>query len=308
VRLRTRLAVLAAVVGAAGVLAATLLCGTGATSPSDRGCQVDPKTMQARGCSLVIGDTAAIKDPTLLWHDLACVDQSRYRYETRHGDRERTALGARQRNDAYRRLTVDDGDDFYGERCELGENNRDATFQVYQEGQQRITFLSLKLARSLPIGESHWQVVMQMKQVQPADNGGGTPVLSLNVYDRKWRLMQSSSPGPSSYTRQLYAAPAHHGVWTRMAFDITYDDNAGSIRAYIDANGDGDFMDHGERSGAIGTYTLKTETAGTDDDGIIAGAAIPSHLRVGIYHDTQIACPPPGGCALGVDDVQVVSP
>ncbi len=54
--------------------------------------------------------------------------------------------------------------------------------------------------------------------------------------------------------------------------------------------------------------TLKRETTGGTDDGIAPGESIPSHLRVGIYHNPAIACPPPSGCSTQVDNVQVVRP
>ena len=43
---------------------------------------------------------------------------------------------------------------------------------------------------------------------EPAANGDGTPVLSLNAFNGRWRLMQSTSPGPSYNTRELWSAPA----------------------------------------------------------------------------------------------------
>ena len=41
-------------------------------------------------------------------------------------------------------------------------------------------------------------------------------------------------------------------------------------------------------------------------DGIAPGKSIPSHLRVGIYHDPAIALPTPSTCAVDVDNVQIV--
>jgi hypothetical protein len=83
------------------------------------------------------------------------------------------------------------------------------------------------------------------------------------------------------------------------------------VRLYLDRNGDGDSRDAGERSPKFTTHTLKYETAdpdGQDDDALSPGDSIPSHLRIGLYHDPAIACPAPSGCSVEVDNVQVVGP
>jgi hypothetical protein len=73
-----------------------------------------------------------------------------------------------------------------------------------------------------------------------------------------------------------------------------------------DLNGDSDYDDDGEVSPTFRTNTLKYEIPGRSDDGLEPGDSIPSHLRVGLYHDTPIPCPPPAGCSLHVDNVQVL--
>ena len=54
--------------------------------------------------------------------------------------------------------------------------------------------------------------------------------------------------------------------------------------------------------------TLKTEAAGSfnAEDGLAAGASIPSHLRMGISHDPSIPCPSPTGCSIDLDNIQVI--
>ena len=56
------------------------------------------------------------------------------------------------------------------------------------------------------------------------------------------------------------------------------------------------------------TDTLKVETAGSGDDGVGAGASIPSHLRAGIYHDSAIDCNAPLGCQVDLDNIQIARP
>ncbi len=220
--------------------------------------------------------------------------------------------------DAYRRFTVRDGDDFYGERCELGRNERrfgddggEGTGVLFQEGERRVTQASFRLPANYPLSDDRWQLVMQMKQTQPAANGGGTPVLALRAYQGRWALMQSDSVDPSATSHTVWSAPARMNAWTRFIFDVTYsqDPELGSIKLQVDLNGDGDTLDESENSPRIDTYTLKREVVGGDEeDGIEPGESIPSHLRVGLYHHRDIPCPEPEGCSVEIGDVRVLSP
>ena len=267
----------------------------------------DPFAVPVPSCALVAQDTAEDSDPLPFWGSIQCESSSRYTYLTSGGDPHPAAGGSPQGNSAYRRLTVLDGDDFYGERCGLGENDwRSGPTAFYREGNHRLTYISYKLGDDYPLARSDWQVVMQMKQAQPSANGGGTPVISLEARNGRWNLIQSDSAGRSSDTHVLWSTPAETGVWTRFAFDVLYsqDPEVGSIQLSVDLNGDDDSLDPGEQSPTFQTYTLKYET--TDSDYLNAGDSIPSHLRGGIYHDSSIACPSLGVCSDGIDNVQVV--
>jgi len=281
--------------------------GGGTTS----NCEVDvagvPLAVPVPACALVAGDTAQGSDPLPFWGSIQCQKSSRYTYSTSGGDPHAAAGGLPQGNSAYRRLTVRDGDDFYGERCELGENDwRDGPTAFYREGKHRLTYISYKLGDDYPLANHSWQVVMQMKQTQPSANGGGTPVISLEARNGRWNLIQSDSAGHSSDTHVLWSTPAETGVWTRFAFDVLYsqDPEVGSIQVSVDLNGDDDSLDPGEQSPTFQTYTLKYET--TDSDYLDAGDSIPSHLRAGAYHNSSITCPSLGVCSDGIDNVQVV--
>ncbi len=254
----------------------------------------------------LLTDTAAAVNPNGIWGSTDCENASRHQWITSGGDTQPTATGADQGNTAFRRLTVHDGDDFWGERCELGRNDHRGPVAMYREGQRRITYASFRLPPNYPLHTEMWQGVLQMKQAQPADNGSGTPVLSLGAYDGQWLLFHSAA-GYTETDAVIWDAPATSNQWTRVMIDAIYSQSAskGRLTMSIDLDGDGEFGAD-ETTPTFRMNTLKYETAGSNSDGLKAGKSIPSHLRVGMYHHTGIPCP--AGCSVDVDNVQVVAP
>jgi hypothetical protein len=266
---------------------------------------VTPIAMTEPACRLVASDTAAVANPESFWGQLQCADPSRYAYVGSGGDTHTTATGVAQGNAAYRRLTVLDGDEFFGERCELGEDDRGSGPTVfYHPGQHLLTYISERLPGNFPLGTHTWQTVMQMKQTQPSDNGGGSPIIEMEARENRWVIVDS--------WHELWSFPAHRNRWTRFAWDVYYSNRPGHgrLQVSVDLNGDGDFEDPGERSPVFHLATLKTEVEGPNGgtDGLVAGQPVPSHLRAGIYHNPQIPCPAPSGCSVAVDNVQVLAP
>jgi hypothetical protein len=290
-----------------GSNAVAVRLGTTPAAPSS-GCPLTEQPgevveMTLPGCPTVASDTAAESNPLPFWGSVECESSSRYAYGDSGGDPHLTATGDAQPDSAYRRLTTLDGDDTWGERCELGKNdNRTGPTVFYREGQHRVTFISLRLPSNFPLNANTWQTVMQMKQTQPSDDNCCGPEIELEAHSGQWLVIDS--------WHDLFNFPAQSNTWTRFAWDVFYsqDPAKGWLQVSADLNGDGDFSDPGERSPVIHTATLRTEPEGPRgaSDGLPAGAPIPSHLRTGIYHNPSIPCPSPSGCSVDVDNVQVV--
>jgi hypothetical protein len=279
-------------------------------SSTDPGCPIEgsqataPIAMSVLGCGLVASDTSAEANPIPFWGSIQCAEESRYSHEESGGDTHVAANGEAP-DSAYRRLTVFDGDDFYGERCELGENDHYSGPTVfYHQGQQRITYYSERLPANFPLSTANWQTVMQMKQTQPSDDDCCGPQLEMEARQNRWVVVDSWN--------NLWEFPARRNVWTRFAWDVYYSQNPseGWLQVSADLNDDGDFNDPGERSPILHAATLRTEPEGPNgsSDGLAAGDPIPSHLRVGIYHDPEISCAAPVECSVEVDNVQVMEP
>ena len=130
-------------------------------------------------------------------------------------------------------MTALDGDLYHGnsERAELGdsdylsEDGRSDTFYLYRAGMRRVTSYWMRLPANFPMNSNAWQVVMQMKQTDPATNADGTPVISLQAIQGQWILKQSTSPGLAEDTRVLWrtAARVEFGrtsPWTRPTAPI----------------------------------------------------------------------------------------
>jgi hypothetical protein len=213
--------------------------------------------------------------------------------------------GQTERN-RFRRIKVKEGDYVSdGERCELGRNDHRTGPTVYRDGERLITTITYRLPKGFAIGRDKWQIVMQMKQSQPSDAGGGGPILALHASDGLWRVSRNTG----TENEHIWTAPAQTKRWVRFAFDVTYsaDPDVGSLRIHADLDGDGDVRSPHERSQRFELATLKRETAGDPDDGLLEGDAIPSHLRVGIYHDDEYRCRRKK-CVINIDDVGVFQP
>jgi hypothetical protein len=241
------------------------------------------------GLRLLKQDLATDPDPIPLWGDIDAVSPTRHQWFSSGGP----AGGP------FRRMTARDGDLYHGdsERAELGdsdylfEDGESDTFYLYRAGMRRVTSYWMRLPSSFPMNSNEWQVVMQMKQTDPATNADGTPVIALQAIQGQWILKQSTSPGPASDTRVLWRTPATVGVWTHIVVDATYstDPTAGRFAMSIGR----------ASSPVLRTFNLKYEVSPPGPQ-LSAGDPIPSHLRLGIYHDTSMP-----GTSVDIAQVQI---
>jgi Polysaccharide lyase len=245
----------------------------------------------ATGCQLHLlkEDLATNPDPIPLWGDIDAVSPARQQWFASGGPG----------GGPFRRMTALDGDLYHGnsERAELGdsdyfsEDGKSDTFYLYRAGMRRVTSFWMRLPLTFPINTDDWQVVMQMKQTDPATNSDGTPVIALQATEGQWILKQSLSAGPADDTRILWRTPASVGVWTHITVDATYSTEPSAGRFAITIGG--------ASSPVLRTYNLKYETSPPGPQ-LRAGEPIPSHLRLGIYHD-----PPLPGTSVDIAQVQI---
>jgi hypothetical protein len=246
-------------------------------------------TKPSGSLSVLRQDDASNPDPIPLWNEISAQASSRHQQFSTGGPT----------GGPFRRMTVLDGDNYYGERAELAHNARLGglgapwgTFFLYNQGDRRVTQFQMRLPTDYPINSPSWQVVMQMKQTGPSANSGGTPVLALEARSGRWVVTQSDSAGASSNTHELWSTPATLGVWTPISLDVTYspDPAAGKLQITVG----------GVQSPTFNTYTEKYEIS-PGSQGLLPGSAIPSHLRMGIYHHSALP-----GTHVDFTDVKVL--
>lgn len=245
----------------------------------------------ASGCGLHLlkQDLATDPDPIPLWGDIDAVSPTRHQWFARGGPD----------GGPFRRMTALDGDLYHGnsERAELGdsdylfEDGKSDTFYLYRAGMRRVTSYWMRLPSNFPMNSNQWQVVMQMKQTDPATNADGTPVISLQAIQDQWILKQSTSSGPAEETRVLWRTPATVGAWTHITVDATYSTDPAAGRFAITIGG--------ASSTVLRTYNLKYEVNPAGPE-LRAGDPIPSHLRLGIYHEPSMP-----GTSVDIAQVQI---
>jgi polysaccharide lyase-like protein len=185
-------------------------------------------------------------------------------------------------NGPFRRISTQ------GKRWELGYNSHVLasdgslrTFWLYREGDHAITEWWLRLAPDFPLSTYRWQVIAQMKQSGPSVASGGYPVPSFEAREGQIQVQHNGTDA----TPGLPRLPITAGIWTPIKIEATYsqDPAKGSVQLSV-----------GNQTSAVAHFpTLKPEHAppgdgGTLDPNLRPGESIPSHLRMGVYHDAAL--------------------
>src|SRR3954451_7963148 len=198
------------------------------------------------------------------WANYSCADRSRVK---------RVSSPAAEGNRAYE-LAIHDGDNSYGERCEIGMGNPGKPgFPLFQEGDERWISFQVYLPDDYPIDTPDWQLFFQIHQ----QGAGGCPPISLGIEDGKMKLFKSARNTYVLDTRELWSAPVQHNHWMKLTLHIknSTDPNVGFVELFGDLDGNG-------------VKTLLERTATHTMTLTSTGTAMTNHARVGIYRNPRI--------------------
>jgi hypothetical protein len=198
------------------------------------------------------------------WANYSCQDGSRVK---------ETGSVVAQGGQAYE-IEVRDGDDAYGERCELGQGNPTrAGFPLYHPGDERWISWQMLLPDDYPIDTPTWNNFMQLKQLGDL----GTPAVSMEVQDGNFIFMNSDTNHTSSGKNWWWQGKATRNRWVKFTLHVKFssDPNVGFVEIYGDLDG------QGMRQLMARTYmhTMKVNEAGQTVD---------SQSRIGLYRDPKI--------------------
>ena len=215
------------------------------------------------------GRTLAIADAehslSQEWANYSCADRSRVKEVT---------SPAAQGKRAYS-VSVHDGDNSYGERCEIGMGNPGKPgFPLFQEGDERWISFQVYLPDDYPIDTPDWQLFFQIHQ----QGDGGCPPIALGIEDGQMKLFKSARNTYVLDTREMWSAPVERNRWMKLTLHIknSTDPSEGFVELFGDLDGTG-----------VKTLLEKTATHTMTKDPH-GGGAMTNHARVGIYRDPAI--------------------
>jgi hypothetical protein len=198
------------------------------------------------------------------WASYSCADRSRV---------QQVASPSAQGNRAYR-LEVRDGDNSWGERCEIGMGNPGRSgFPLFHQGDERWISFQVYLPDDYPISTPDWNIFFQIHQ----EGDGGCPPISLGVDHGQFKLYKSTSPHYVTDTSEMWSGPAEHNRWVKFTLHIKNSTNPkdGFVELFGDLDGQGEKLLL-ERT-ATHTMTIAS-----------GGGAMINHARVGIYRNPAI--------------------
>jgi hypothetical protein len=200
----------------------------------------------------------------LEWANYSCQDATRV-----------TQVGSpvAQGRKAYE-IELRDGDDSFGERCELGQGNPTRNgFPLFHNGDERWISFQVYLPDDYPIDAPRWNVFFQLKQL----GGMGTPAVSMEVVKGEFVLNNSDNNTVSGTTVKKWTGPATRNRWVKFTVHAKFspDENVGFIELFGDLDGQGQKLLMPKKN----MHTMKLDAAGLPVDG---------QARIGMYRDPAI--------------------
>jgi hypothetical protein len=198
------------------------------------------------------------------WANQSCQDGTRVKQVT---------SPVAQGRKAYE-IELRDGDDSYGERCELGQGNPTRNgFPLFHEGDERWISFQVYLPDDYPIDAPRWNVFFQLKQL----GGMGTPAVSMEVVKGQFVLNNSDNNTVSGATVKKWTGPATRNRWVKFTVHTKFspDENVGFVELFGDLDGQGEKL----LMQKANMHTMKRDDAGNPVDG---------QARIGMYRDPAI--------------------
>ncbi len=190
------------------------------------------------------------------------------------GDRiSRVATPSAQGERAYR-IELRDGDDSWGERCELGQGNPGRSgFPTHHEGQERWISYQVRLPDAYPVETNDWNNIFQLKGA-----GYGGPPVNMAVEDGQFILKNSPLNSSTCCERELWSGGALRNRWVRFTLHVKFspDPGVGFLELYGDLDGTGQKLLMPKKH----IWTMRRDSS---------GRAIPSHSRIGLYRNARIS-------------------
>lgn len=199
------------------------------------------------------------------WANYSCQDGTRVK---------QVESPAAQGKRAYE-LEIRDGDNSYGERCEIGMGNPGrAGFPLFREGDERWISFQVYLPDDYPIDTPDWNLFFQIHQ----QGDGGCPPISLGIEDGKMKLFKSVRNTYVLDTAEMWTAPVQRNRWMKLTLHIknSADPSVGFVELFGDLDG-------------TGMKTLLAKTATHTMTKTSAGDSMINHARVGIYRNPRIS-------------------
>src|SRR3954453_6630948 len=199
------------------------------------------------------------------WANFSCADPGRV---------SQVSDPVAQGSAAYR-VDLHDGDDSFGERCELGMSAPTKPgFPVFSEGEESWIGYQAYVPAGFPSDGNRYVDITQFKQV----NDLCGPPLSVHVEDGELLVFHSADNGSSCGGEAVWRAPMAYGRWVKLLFHVEWssDPARGSVELFGDLDGGG----LEQLLPPTRMFTMKMDPL---------GATLPVGARLGIYRDRAIA-------------------